>query len=282
MRFFKVHGLGNDFILLDGLKEKLPSDTARAAVKLCDRHFGIGADGLVLVLPSEKADVMMRIYNSDGSEAEMCGNAIRCFARYVYESGYVARNEFTVETLAGVMSPRLVLENGLVTGVRVDMGEPSFNRADIPMLGAEGQAVNEPLEVLDRTFYATCLLMGVPHCVIFVDDVEKIELEKYGPHLERHPIFPRKTNVHFVEVLNDSEMKMRIWERGAGVTMACGTGACGTLAAAAVNGKTGRTAVIHLPGGSLEIEWAENNHIYMTGPARLVFSGEIKDRTLLG
>jgi len=281
VRFCKVHGIGNDFIIVDGIKEKLPQEIRHAAVKLCDRHFGIGADGLVLVLPSQKADIMMRIYNSDGSEAEMCGNAIRCFARYVYESGYVKKEEFAVETLAGVMSPRLVLKNGLVTGVTVDMGEPSLKREDVPMLGPVGQAVNEPLQVLDRTYNVTCVLMGVPHCVVFVDDVDEVELERYGPYLEKHPVFPRKTNVHFVEVVNDREMKMRVWERGAGITLACGTGACGTLVAAVVNKKTGRKARIHLPGGTLEVEWAENNHVYMTGPARLVFYGEVKDKELL-
>ena len=281
MRFSKVHGLGNDFIIIDGFRENLPQDLHRAAQRLCDRHFGVGADGLVLALPSLKADVMMRIYNSDGSEAEMCGNAIRCLARFAYESGYVRKEEFTVETLAGVMTPRLVLKNGEVAGVTVDMGEPSFQRKDIPMLGPEGQALNVPLQVLGRTFDATCLLMGVPHCVIFVDDVDEIELEKYGPHLEKHPLFPRKTNVHFVEVPNDREMKMRIWERGAGVTLACGTGACGALAAAAANNRTGRKAAVHLPGGMLEVEWAGNNHIYMTGPAQVVYCGEIHDRSLL-
>lgn len=282
MRFSKAHGLGNDFIIVDGFREQLPPDLNKAARKLCDRHFGIGADGLVLVLPSHHAEVMMRIYNSDGSEAEMCGNAIRCFARFVYESGYVQNNEFMVETLAGVMSPRLVLKNGAVVGVTVDMGAPSFARKDIPMRGQpEGQALQEPLEVLGRTFDATCLLLGVPHCVIFVDDVDKIELEKYGPHLEKHPAFPRKINVHFVEIINDREMKMRVWERGAGVTLACGTGACGALVAAAANNKISRKAAVRLPGGTLEVEWAGNNHVYMTGPAQLVYCGEIQDKSLL-
>jgi len=281
MRFHKVHGLGNDFVVVDGIKENLPRDLARAALKMCDRHFGIGADGLVVILPSSRADIRMRILNSDGSEAEMCGNAIRCFAKLVYELGYVVKDEFTVETLAGLMVPRLVLEGGKVQGVTVDMGEPALERSAVPMLGPEGQAIDEPLEVLDTTYRVTCLLMGVPHCVVFTDDVEKVDLVKYGPAIEKHPVFPRKTNVHFVQVISDSELKMRIWERGAGPTLACGTGACGVLVAAVLNNKTGRKAKVRLPGGVLDIEWAPNNHVYMTGPAVEVFQGEITDPSLV-
>jgi len=275
VKFNKVQGLGNDFIIVDGFKEQLPVDIHKTAISLCDRHFGIGADGLVFALPSEKADIRMRIVNSDGSEAEMCGNAIRCFAKFAHETGYVQEDEFTVETLAGIMTPRLVKDNGIITGVRVDMGEPSLERSAVPMLGPVGQAVNEPLEVGDKVFNVTALLLGVPHCLTFVEDVSKIELEKYGPLLEKHPLFPRKTNVHFLEVMNEYEIKMRIWERGAGITMACGTGACAALVAAVLNKKTGKKAKIHLPGGMLEIEWAANNHVYMTGPAEHVFSGEV-------
>jgi len=275
MKFEKMHGLGNDFILVDGFKEKLPVDLHNIATALCDRHFGIGADGLMVVLPSEKADIRMRIINSDGSEAEMCGNGIRCFAKFVHDAGYVHTDEFSVETMAGIMTPRLVRDKAIITGVRVDMGEPALERSAVPMLGPAGQAVNEPLEAGDTLFYVTALLMGVPHCVIFVDDVSKVELEKYGPLLEKHPLFPRKTNVHFLEVINDSEIKMRVWERGAGITLACGTGACASLVAAVLNKKTGRKAKIHLPGGMLEIEWAVNNHVYMTGPAEKVFCGEV-------
>lgn len=276
MKFQKVQGLGNDFILVDGFQEELPVEIHNAAKKLCDRHFGIGADGLVIALPSDKADVRMRIINSDGSEAEMCGNAIRCFARFVREAGYVSEDEFSVETQAGIMTPRLIRSGGVITGVRVDMGEPKLSRGDVPMLGQAGQAVDEPLEAGNAVFNITALLMGVPHCVTFVDDVDAVELEKYGPLMEKHPLFPRKTNVHFLQVVNDSEIRMRVWERGAGVTMACGTGACAALVAANLNKKTGRKAKVHLPGGTLEIEWADNNHVYMTGPAELVYTGEIK------
>lgn len=281
MNFTKVHGLGNDFIIIDGFKEKLPTDFYKTAHNLCHRNFGIGADGLVFLLPSEVADVRMAIVNSDGSTAEMCGNAIRCFAKYVYELGYVKKTIFTVETLAGIMVPELVLEQGQVKGVTVDMGEPGLERSLVPILGPAGQAIDEKLEVLDRTFKITSMLMGVPHTVVFVDDVAAFNLHKYGPALENHPIFPRKTNANFAQVINDHEIKYRVWERGAGPTMACGTGACSVLVASVINKKTGRKAKIHLPGGSLEIEWRENNHVYMTGPAKKVFSGEVADSSLI-
>jgi len=280
LNFTKMHGLGNDFILVDGFKEKLPADLLKTAAKLCDRHFGIGADGLILVLPSDKADLKMRIINSDGSEAEMCGNGIRCFARYAYERGLVNKEIFTVETLAGIMTPRLVFEQNKLTGITVDMGEPVLERSAIPMLGPAGQALHEPLTVLDKIVYVTALLMGVPHCVVLVDDVSKVAIEKYGPALETHAVFPQKTNVHFLEVLNDQEIKMRVWERGAGLTLACGTGACASLVAAVLNKRTKRKAKIHLPGGTLIIEWAVNNHVYMTGPAANVFSGKVEDKSL--
>ncbi|MDX9872714.1 MAG: diaminopimelate epimerase, partial [Clostridia bacterium] len=253
MKFSKYHGIGNDFIIIDGIKEQLPGDLHKAAQKLCHRNFGVGADGVMVVWPSDKADIRMQIINSDGSEAEMCGNGIRCFARYVYEAGHVNKTKFSVETLAGLMVPELVLQNGEVQGVTVDMGVPSLKRSEVPMLGEAEEAVNEPLQALDTTFNVTSVLMGVPHCVVFVEDVEKVDLAKYGPALEKHPAYPRKTNVHFVQVLNAQEMKMRIWERGAGPTLACGTGACGTLVAAVVNKLTGKKAKITLPGGVLEI-----------------------------
>jgi diaminopimelate epimerase len=279
VNFTKMQGLGNDFIVVDGFKEKLPENLTDLANKLCDRHFGIGADGLIVVLPSARADFRMRIINADGSEVEMCGNGIRCFAKYVYEAGLVepGRDTFTVETLAGIMTPRLLVEGEKVVAVTVDMGEPVLERALIPMLGSGGQAVSEPLDLLDTTYHITAVSMGNPHCVIFVDNVDQIPLEKYGPALETHPVFPKKTNVHFVQVLNRQELKMRVWERGVGVTLACGTGACASLVAAVLNGKTQRRAKVYLPGGPLEIEWNEkNNHVYMTGPAETVFTGVVQ------
>lgn len=281
MKFVKMHGIGNDFIFVDGFKEKLPDNLRETSLKLCDRHFGIGADGLVFVLPSDQADIRMMIYNSDGSEAEMCGNAIRCFAKFAYEQGYVDKQEFRVETLAGIMVPRLVIADGIIQAVTVDIGEPSLERNTVPMLGPEGMVINEPLEVLDTTLNVTSILMGVPHTVVFVDNAAEFDLYKYGPAMEIHPAYPRKTNVSFVEIVSPEEIKYRVWERGAGPTLACGTGACAALVAAVLNKKTGRKAKIHLPGGDLIIEWAENNHVYMTGPATLSFSGEVKDYSLI-
>lgn len=275
MKFTKMHGLGNDFILIDGFVEKLPPDLKQASLELCDRHFGVGADGLIIALPSQKADIKMVTINSDGSEAEMCGNGIRCFAKFVYERKLVTLQEFSVETLAGIMRPSLRIKQDVVTGVKVDMGEPIFERPLIPIVGEGGQALDEPLKVLDQTFRHTTLLMGVPHTVIFVDDVAGIEVEKYGPAIEGHPIFPRKTNVNFAQVLSEQEINYRVWERGAGLTLACGTGASAVLVAAVLNHKTGRQAKVHLPGGTLEISWAENNHVYMTGPAEAVYEGVV-------
>lgn len=279
VNFTKMQGLGNDFIMIDGFKETLPPDLMTMTKQLCDRHFGIGADGVIIVLPSDKADYRMRIINADGSEVEMCGNGIRCFAKYVYEAGLLPQGQdrFTVETLAGIMTPCIVLQGANATAVTVDMGEPVLEREAVPMLGPVGQAINEPITVLDTTFSLTAVSMGNPHCVIFVAAPDQIDLIKYGPALENHSAFPRKTNVHFVEVMNRQELRMRVWERGVGITLACGTGACAVLVAAVLNKKTERKAKVHLPGGTLEIEWADNNHIYMTGPAQSVFTGKVEN-----
>lgn len=278
MNFTKMHGLGNDFILIDCLDEAhfIPAKLYQSlAVELCDRHFGVGADGLLLVLPSAQADVRMRIINSDGSEAEMCGNGIRCFARYVYEQGIVPKNVMTIETLAGVMVPRILLDQtGQVAQVEVDMGQPILEKADIPMVGT-GQAVNETIQIEDKTFQITAVSMGNPHCVIFVDDVKNFPIEYWGPRIEKSAYFPRKTNVEFVQVLNEREVIMRVWERGAAVTLACGTGACATTTACILNNRTGRQICLHLDGGDLQVRWDEaDNHLYMTGPATAVFQGQ--------
>lgn len=276
MRFTKVQGLGNDFVLVNCLEEKNLPDYAKLAKAVCDRNFGVGADGLVLILPAEMpgADIKMRIFNSDGSEPEMCGNAIRCFGKYVYEKGIVPKTTINVETLGGMRIPRLILENGMVTGVRVDMGEPQLERALIPMEGPEGRVINETIKVDGREFAVTCVSMGNPHCITFVDKIAEQEVREWGPKLETHPLFPRKTNVEFVQVLSPTEVNMQVWERGAGPTLACGTGACGTAVAAALNNKTGRKVTVRLAGGDLLIEWADDNHVYMTGPATEVFEGE--------
>ncbi|NPV27313.1 MAG: diaminopimelate epimerase [Firmicutes bacterium] len=275
MEFTKMHGLGNDFVIVNGCRETIPSDYCTLAKKVCDRHFGVGADGLVFILPSERADVRMRIFNSDGSEAEMCGNVIRCVAKYLYEREIVKGVFIRVETLAGIMMPEVILENGRVTGARVDMGEPILERQLIPMLGDPGRAVNEPIIVNGKELRITAVSMGNPHCLVFVPQLDKIPFRVWGPEIEHHPLFPRKTNVEFIEVINPNEIRVKVWERGVGETLACGTGACACVVGGVLNGKTGREVVVHLPGGRLNIEWAKNGRVYMTGPATEVFSGTL-------
>ena len=275
--FTKMQGTGNDFVVLDCVAHpeyETFALTPALASRMCDRHYGIGADGLVLVLPSDIADIRMRIINSDGSEAEMCGNGIRCFARFVYEQNLVKKEVMTVETLAGVLVPRMMLdETGNVTGVEVDMGEPILDRAGVPMLG-EGTAVSVPIFVEDKEFIVTAVGMGNPHCVTFVDDLSGFPIEHWGPRMETSTHFPRKTNVEYVQVLSEHEVIMRVWERGAAVTMACGTGSCATAVACVLNGKTGRDVLVHLDGGDLRICWDEtSNHLFMTGAAENVFAG---------
>ncbi|MDN5347334.1 MAG: diaminopimelate epimerase [Clostridia bacterium] len=274
MRFVKMHGLGNDFILINALQEKLPGDLPGLARRACDRRFGIGADGLILLLPSTRADVRMRIINADGSEAEMCGNGIRCLAKYAYESGIVPKTEMTVETLAGLILPRLIIKGGRVEAVQVDMGQPRFEREALPMSGTGHPVIEEPITVDGKEWRITCLSMGNPHCVIFVPEVAKEQVQVVGPLLEKHPLFPRGVNVEFVELRSRRELVMRVWERGAGETLACGTGACAAAVAAALTGRTGREVKVHLPGGYLEINWLPDGRVLMTGPAETVFSGE--------
>jgi diaminopimelate epimerase len=272
--FSKWHGLGNDFVIVNGLEESI-ENYEEMAIKVCDRHFGIGADGLVILLKSEIADFKMRIFNSDGSEAEMCGNVTRCMARYVFEHGLTDKKKITLETKAGIIKPELIFTNGILDTVRVDMGEPRLKRSEIPMVGnADEQVINAILRVGDIEYNITCVSMGNPHCIIFVDDLTLVDLSVIGPKIETDPIFPKKTNVEFVQVLNKQKLRMRVWERGAGVTMACGTGTCATLVAAVLNGKADRQATIELDGGTLFIEWGLDNHIYMSGPAVEVFRGK--------
>ena len=274
MQFSKWHGIGNDFVIINGFNVRL-QDYSKAAIEVCNRHFGIGADGLVTVLPSDKADFTMRIFNSDGSEAEMCGNVTRCVAQYVFENGLTQKTKLTIETHAGIIKPELLLENDKVKLVRVDMGEPRLKRGEIPMGGdPEAEAVDVPLEANGQLFRITGVSAGNPHCIIFVDDVDSIDLPVIGPIIENHPLFPKKTNVEFIQVIDRTRLRMRVWERGAGITMACGTGACSALVAAVLNNKTERKATLVLDGGELSIEWADNNHVYMTGPAVEVFRGD--------
>lgn len=275
MFFTKVQGLGNDFVLVDCFSEQLVfPDTGSLAVRICDRHFGVGADGLVLVGPSEVADARMRIFNPDGSEAEMCGNAIRCVAKYLYEHKRVVKEEVSVETAAGLVVPKLLVEGGTVRAVRVDMGVPRLSREEIPMEGPPGRVVGEPLGAGGCTWEVTAVSMGNPHCVIFVPDVKAVPLKDLGPVIENHRAFPRRTNVEFIQVLNRQEVIMRVWERGAGETLACGTGACASAVAGVLNGLTDRKVRVYLAAGHLDIEWSDNGHVYMTGPAEEVFTGD--------
>ncbi len=275
MKFVKMHGAGNDYVYINGFDQPV-EDPSGLAAALSDRHFGVGSDGLILILPSKVAAVRMRMFNADGSEAEMCGNGVRCVAKYAYEHGLVAGREIAVETGAGVLTLQLQVNAGnRVEKVRVNMGKPRLTRGEIPMTGPpDEQTVAAAVNILDRTFHLTCLSMGNPHCVVFVDNVGEFPVEKYGPALERHPFFPNRTNVEFVEVISPAEVRQRTWERGAGETLACGTGAAAVTVAGVLNGRTGRLLLNHLPGGDLEMEWAEDGHVFMTGPAVQVFEGE--------
>ncbi|MDY5717330.1 MAG: diaminopimelate epimerase [Selenomonas sp.] len=277
MKFTKWQGCGNDFVLLE-CQDGARDDFADLAVKLCDRHYGIGADGILVVQPSKVADFRMRIINTDGSEAEMCGNGIRCFSRYLYDFGLTKKTKFTVETGAGVLVPELTVEAGKVTTIRVDMGEPHLLGQEIPVLGYDDKKViNEPIEVAGRIYQMTGVSMGNPHCVIFVDDAEKFPIAKLGTKFEHHALFPRKTNTEFVQVIDRSHVRMRVWERGAAITLGCGTGSCATVVAGILNDKLDRKVEVKLDGGKVTVEWAENNHVFLSGPAELVFAGEIAD-----
>jgi diaminopimelate epimerase len=276
VNFVKMHGLGNDFIVVNGFEEHLDdSKLSELARKTCDRHFGIGGDGLVLVLPSQVADHCMRMINPDGSEAEMCGNGIRCAAKFAYERGICTANPVRIETLAGVKVIDLTLENGKVTAARVDMGKPRLDRTEIPFSGpGNGPVIGEVISVEGREFAVTCVSMGNPHCITFVDNAETYPIDKIGPLVEHHPDFPQRTTTEFVQIINRGEIRMRVWERGAGQTLACGTGACASAAAAMLNGLTDRTVTVHLDGGDLLIEWASvDADLMMTGPAEEVFVG---------
>lgn len=277
MRFTKMHGISNDYIYVDASKEKI-EDISNVAIKLSDRHTGIGSDGLVLIMPSEKCDFRMRMFNSDGSEAEMCGNASRCVAKFVYDKGLTKKTSFTLETLAGTKVLNVHLgADGKVETVTVDMGEPILKGLNIPTIFDKDKVVAQEIEVLGKKVLTTCVSMGNPHSVIFTTGIDSLDLEKIGPSYECHSAFPRKTNTEFVEVISRKEVKMRVWERGAGETMACGTGACGVGVAGVLNGLTDRTVTVHLRGGDLTIEWRESdNHVYMTGGATTVFEGEVE------
>lgn len=284
IKFTKYHGLGNDFILIDNRQQAEPRLTPEQAVELCDRHFGIGADGVIFALPGQNStDYTMRIFNCDGSEPEMCGNGIRCMAKFLadleavdqgVDTAAILPRSYQIHTLGGVITPKIA-ENGQVT---VDMGPPRLLAAEIPTTLSDGseKVVDHPLEVAGQPWKVTCVNMGNPHCITFVEDTAAIALEALGPQFEHHPAFPQRINTEFIQVVRPDYLKMRVWERGAGITLACGTGACASLVAGVLTGKCDRHVTIELPGGPLEIEWsATDNRLYMTGPAQRVFTGKV-------
>ena len=275
MKFTKMHGAGNDYVYVDGFRETV-ADPAELARAVSDRHFGIGGDGLILILPSTSAAVCMRIFNPDGSEAEMCGNGLRCVAKYAFDHGLVNHLNITVETGAGILPVEMFTNAaGRIDRVRVNMGRPRLTRAAIPMTGpGDERVIDLELQVLDRSFRIHCVSMGNPHCVIFVDDVASFPVATYGPAIENHPLFPRRTNVEFVEVISAQEVRQRTWERGAGETLACGTGASAVTVAGFLTGRTGSHLLNHLEGGDLELFWDGRGEVFMTGPAREIFTGE--------
>ena len=276
MRFTKMHGCGNDYVYVNLFEEQI-ENPAKVSIAVSDRHFGIGSDGLITIGPSDIADFRMRIYNADGSEAEMCGNGIRCVAKYVYDHKLTDKAEITVETGAGVKTLQLTVEDDKVTLVRVDMGEPILTPDEIPVVADGDRVVDEPIVVDDKEWRMTCVSMGNPHAVVFVDDVAHFELEKYGPLFENHVRFPKRTNTEFVQIISRNEAIMRVWERGSAETWACGTGTCATVMACILNGLTDNDVLVHLRGGDLRIVYDEkSNHVFMTGPATEVFEGEIQ------
>lgn len=280
LRFTKMQGIGNDYVYVNGFEERVdsPGELAR---KISNRNFGVGSDGLVLILPSASADVRMRMFNADGSEAEMCGNAVRCVGKYVYDHGIQVKDVITVETGAGVKVVRLLFEAGEVCGATVDMGEPELIPSRIPVLteasldGGQQRFVAHPVDVNGQLYEITAVSMGNPHAVIFMKGIDDLDLPRMGPDFEHHPLFPKRTNTEFVEVISSTRVRMRVWERGAGETLACGTGACAVAVACVLNGYTGRDVEVELKGGTLKIHWDESsNHVHMTGGAVTVFAGE--------
>ena len=275
LKFTKMHGAGNDYIYMNGFVQGIENPSA-LAIRLSNRNFGIGSDGLVLILPSENSDFRMQMFNSDGSEAEMCGNASRCVGKYVYDNGLTTKKEIALETKAGVKYITLLEGDERARKVTVDMGEPILDPVQIPVKVDKEPVLNFPLNIDGKIWEISCVSMGNPHAVVFTTGIKELDLPVIGPKFEKHPIFPRKTNTEFIEVVDRKTLNMRVWERGAGETLACGTGACAAAVAAILNGYCDRKITIHLIGGDLEIEWDEqNNHVYMTGEAVTVFEGEI-------
>ena len=274
MKFTKMQGIGNDYIYVNCFEEVV-TEPERLAIVMSKPHFGCGADGLILIEPSDTADFGMRVFNSDGSEADMCGNGIRCVGKYVYERGMTDKTELTIDTKGGFKQISLQVEEGKVARVKVDMGTPELNPKLIPVDLPGEMVLQHRLQIMGQTWFITCVNMGNPHAVLFVRDPEVIDLPTIGPMIEHHPLFPRRTNVEFVRVIDRGILQMRVWERGAGETLACGTGACAALVAAVLAGNSDRTVQMKLSGGNLQLHWsAEDNHVYQTGPAEFVYDGE--------
>lgn len=275
LRFVKMHGLGNDYVYVDVFDQPMPKDPSALSRAVSDRHFGIGSDGLILIGPSDVADARMRMFNADGSEGEMCGNGVRCVAKYLHDHGRVRKPRVTVETGRGILSLDLSIEDGLARLIRVDMGTPILKSSDIPTTLPGDPPIDVPLEVAGHALRLTCVSMGNPHAVAYVDDVDAFPVEQVGAAIERHPSFPRRVNVHFVQVIDRGEVKMRTWERGSGITLACGTGACSVCVAGVLTGRTDRRLLAHLPGGDLMLEWpSRDESVFMTGPAVEVYAGD--------
>lgn len=273
MKFTKMHGLGNDYVYVDTFEQSVP-DPAAMAIAVSRPHFGVGADGLVLIGPSTEADYAMRMFNADGSEGEMCGNAVRCIGKYVHDRGLTAKTRVTLATRGGIKTLELQLQGGSVEQVTVDLGEPALGPASLPVTLAGAQVLNHPLSIDGQTHHITCVSMGNPHAVIFVDDPRAVDVHGIGRQIEHHPLFPKRTNVEFVRVRRRDLLEMRVWERGSGETLACGTGAAASLVAAVLNGLADRSAVVQLTGGDLQVTWdSSDNHVYQTGPASFVFDG---------
>ena len=277
IKFTKMHGLGNDYVYMDAIHQNIEKESSLAQF-VSNRNFGIGSDGLILICKSEIADFKMRMFNADGSEAEMCGNGIRCVGKFVYDKGLTNKTEVTIETLAGVKTLQLNVEQGKVKTVRVDMGEPILTPKEIPVISEEELVKSLKLKAKDKEFTFTCVSMGNPHAITFVENTKEFDVETYGKILEVDKVFPNKTNVEFIQIVDKNHIKMRVWERGAGETLACGTGACASVVACSLNGLTENIVKVELLGGILEIEWSkEDNHVYMTGSAVTVFEGELMD-----
>lgn len=275
MKFTKMQGLGNDYVYVNCMEKEI-EDPSGLAKQVSDRHYGVGSDGLILICPSEHADFEMKMYNADGSRGEMCGNGIRCVGKYVYDYGLTDQTEISVETLGGIKYLSLMVENGKVSQVKVDMGSPIFVPEQIPVKAGKLDAVDVPIDVDGKEYWMTCISMGNPHAVVYMDEIKELEIEKIGPKFEHHPCFPNRVNTEFAHVLNRQTVEMRVWERGSGETLACGTGACAVAVASMVNGLTDDSVTVRLLGGDLKIEWdREKNVVYMTGPASVVFDGEL-------